>query len=398
MAYINFKEERASINNQIENRKKNNLKIRQYILKNKEDIMDYTPCKEYSFKDFNETNFGKEGILDEADFRIVESKDIVCTKFTDCNFKNIRYKNCNFIGCIFENCNFKDGGVTFENCIFIKEGTEQLPSLNNKDNLGCSFYNCNMYVRFFNCDLSMSMFEYCNITNSSFEMTYINKGLLKECKIDKIVFEDCNLSGFKTLDCYIIDLDFNDQDKTKFDDKTCFGKIPEIEKTKEEYEGIYTAYEAIAFKCKENNLVDNYGEYYYLGKVCERKSLKKIIPKLGSYIYWITCGYGQRALYPVFFSLSAIVLCAILYLFLGIKIGDEIIRLSLSSIINNDFRTNLSYLNESFNLSVALFTGVGSFNSEPIPSTYIISNIEMIIGLLMMGVGVATLIKKAKNN
>ena len=106
----------------------------------------------------------------------------------------------------------------------------------------------------------------------------------------------------------------------------------------------------------------------------------------------------SRALYPVFFSLGVIVLCAILYLFLGIKIGDESIRLTLSSIINNDFRTNLSYLNESFNLSVGLFTGVGAFNSEPIPSTYIISNIEMIIGLLMMGVGVATLIKKAKNN
>ena len=282
MAYINFKEERYSINKQIENRKKNSSKVVSYILKNKDDLKDYTPCKQYSYKNFNGTRFGKDGLLDEADFRIVESKDIVCSKFIDCNFKNIRYKNCNFIGCIFENCTFNDGGVTFENCIFVKEGTEQLPSLNNKDNLGCYFYNCNMYARFLNCDLSMALFEECNIANTYFEMTYIRKGIIKNSKLDKIVFEDCNLCGFKTLDCYIIDLDFNDKDKTKFDEKTCFGKIEAVEKTKQEYEGIYMTYETIADKFKENNLINNFGEYYYLGKVAERKSVKKIVPKISS--------------------------------------------------------------------------------------------------------------------
>ncbi|MDU2198178.1 MAG: pentapeptide repeat-containing protein, partial [Peptostreptococcaceae bacterium] len=314
MAYINFKEERYSINKQIENRKKNSSKVVSYILKNKDDLKDYTPCKQYSYKNFNGTRFGKDGLLDEADFRIVESKDIVCSKFIDCNFKNIRYKNCNFIGCIFENCTFNDGGVTFENCIFVKEGTEQLPSLNNKDNLGCYFYNCNMYARFLNCDLSMALFEECNIANTYFEMTYIRKGIIKNSKLDKIVFEDCNLCGFKTLDCYIIDLDFNDKDKTKFDEKTCFGKIEAVEKTKQEYEGIYMTYETIADKFKENNLINNFGEYYYLGKVAERKSVKKIVPKISSYFYWISCGYGQRAIYPVITSLAVIIICTILYL------------------------------------------------------------------------------------
>lgn len=398
MAYINFKEERYTINKQIEKRKKNNSNIVKYILRNKEDLKDYTPCKEYSYKKFSETLFGKEGLLDEADFRLVESSDIVCTKFIDCNFKNIKYKDCNFIGCTFENCTFNDGGVTFENCIFIKKDTEKSPSLNNKDNLGCSFYNCNMYARFLNCDLSMVLFEECKITNTSFEITYIKKGILKNCELDKITFEDCNLSGFKTLDSYIIDLDFNDNDKTRFDDKTCFGKMPEREKTKPEYEGIYMTYEILSEKYKENDLVNNSGEYYYLGKVAERKSLKKIIPKVGSYIYWISCGYGQRALFPVVTSLAVIIISTLLYLFLGIKIGEETIRLTFSSIINSDFKTIMGYLNESFNLSIGMFAGVGTNNSQPIPITYMVANIEMIIGLLMMGVGVATLVKKAKNN
>lgn len=397
MAYINFKEERYSINKQIENRKKNSSKVVSYILKNKDDLKDYTPCKQYSYKNFNGTRFGKDGLLDEADFRIVESKDIVCSKFIDCNFKNIRYKNCNFIGCIFENCTFNDGGVTFENCIFVKEGTEQLPSLNNKDNLGCYFYNCNMYARFLNCDLSMALFEECNIVNTYFEMTYIRKGIIKNSKLDKIVFEDCNLCGFKTLDCYIIDLDFNDKDKTKFDEKTCFGKIEAVEKTKQEYEGIYMTYETIADKFKENNLINNFGEYYYLGKVAERKSVKKIVPKISSYFYWISCGYGQRAIYPVITSLAVIIICTILYLFMGIKIGETEV-VTFSTLLNSDFKTIMGYINESFNLSVGMFAGVGIDNSQPTPTTYMVSNIEMMIGLLMMGVGIATLVRKAKNN
>lgn len=397
MAYINFKEERYSINKQIENRKKNNSKVVSYILRNKEKLKDYTPCKQYSYKKFSETTFGKDGLLDEADFRIVESKDIVCSKFIDCNFKNIRYKNCNFVGCTFENCTFSDGGVTFENCMFVKEGTEQLPSLNNKDNLGCSFYKCNMYVRFLNCDLSMALFEECNITNTSFEMTYIRKGIIKNSKLDKIVFEDCNLCGFKTLDCYIIDLDFNDKDKTKFDEKTCFGKIEAVEKTKQEYEGIYMTYEAIADKFKENNLINNFGEYYYLGKVAERNSLNKIFPKIGSYIYWISCGYGQRSVYPVVTSLAVIIICAILYLFVGMKVGETEI-VTFSTLLNSDFKAIMGYINESLSLSVGMFAGVGTINSQPMPILYMVSNIEMMIGLLMMGVGIATLVRKAKNN
>ncbi|MEG2256582.1 MAG: hypothetical protein RSC21_07270, partial [Cetobacterium sp.] len=110
------------------------------------------------------------------------------------------------------------------------------------------------------------------------------------------------------------------------------------------------------------------------------------------------CGYGQRALFPVVTSLAVIIISTLLYLFLGIKIGEETIRLTFSSIINSDFKTIMGYLNESFNLSIGMFAGVGTNNSQPIPITYMVANIEMIIGLLMMGVGVATLVKKAKNN
>ena len=156
-------------------------------------------------------------------------------------------------------------------------------------------------------------------------------------------------------------------------------------------------YETIADKFKENNLINNFGEYYYLGKVAERNSLNKIFPKIGSYIYWISCGYGQRSVYPVVTSLAVIIICAILYLFVGMKVGETEI-VTFSTLLNSDFKAIMGYINESLSLSVGMFAGVGTINSQPMPILYMVSNIEMMIGLLMMGVGIATLVRKAKNN
>ena len=67
-------------------------------------------------------------------------------------------------------------------------------------------------------------------------------------------------------------------------------------------------------------------------------------------------------------------------------------------LFSTDFKTLLGYFNEAFSLSIGMFSGVGFVSCEPIPVTYMIANIEMLFGFLMMGVGIATLIKKAKNN
>ena len=97
MAYINFKEERFVARNQLEQRKKNNEKLFNYIIRKKELGTGYNPCKEYSYTTFTDKEFGKKGILDEDKFSTIESKDIVCTKFIGCTFTNIKFKKCRFI-------------------------------------------------------------------------------------------------------------------------------------------------------------------------------------------------------------------------------------------------------------------------------------------------------------
>lgn len=393
MAYINFKEELFVAKKQLDKRINNNDKLFKNIMRSKNISNNFTPDSKYSFKTFDNTLFGNEKIDSEDNFKEVCNKDIICSVFRNCRFFNIKFSDCNFIGCTFIGCDFGSGGVTFENCIFVKEDSDKIPTLNNKDNFSCHFKDCNIYGKFLNCMLNYTIFEWCNLENTSFTLSDLSSVIIYNSRLSMIILSDVDLSGTKILETYIEDLEFRDKYKSKIDEKTFIDKIKFEKKTRSEYEGIYMVYETIADKFKENNLNNNFGEYYYLAKITEYKTLNPI-PKVASFIAWMTCGFGERPLYAVYSSLFIILLFSILYLLVGFDIDGQIIN--FSTLVNNFSITYIiDSLNESLNLSVGMFAGVGFNNAQPIPLSYMICNAEMLIGVIMMGLGIGTLTKKS---
>lgn len=393
MSYVNFKEERYVLKGEINKRKKNNERIYNGIIKNKIKLREYRPSNKYSYKKILDKTIGYKGIVEEGEFTEISNIDILATKFINCSFSNVKFNNCRFIGCTFEECNFEGGGVIFDSCTFIKESSEKHPSLNIKDNLGCSFYKCNLYIKFIHTDLSYLILEDSLIKNTNFEVSIMKNLIISNCELNKIEIVDCDMSGFKTLNTYIIDLEFNDDYITKFDTKTFFDKIKYIRKNKQEYEGIYVIYQNLAQVFKENNLQSNFGEYYYLGKCTERKC-EKLIPKIGSWIYWSVCGYGERPWFCIISSLVIMMIFAILYLITGMELDGKIIVYNLKSIDTWSLKLLLLDFNEAINLSIGMFAGVGVNNAQPIALNYIIANIQMLVGVVMMGVGIGTLTRK----
>ncbi|MGL5381713.1 pentapeptide repeat-containing protein [Clostridium sp.] len=391
MAYINFKEEKVKSLKQLGNRRKNNEKIYNEMIGGESLSSEYIPDKEFSYKAFEDKHWGDNKIKLQEDFKEIKDKDIICATFNNCTFKNITFKNCKFIGCKFIQCKFQEGGVVFENCIFIKEESDTKPNLNNKDNYSCDFIDCSLYVKFYCCNLSYAIFENSILYSTSIELTDASNIIINKCELNKVNIQDADLSGIKVLSSYIVDLEFTDKDKSKLDEKSFFDKIQLREKDKDEYEGIYKVYETIANKFKENQLNNNFGEYYYLCKITERKTVK-ILPKIGSYINWITCGYGERASFAIYASIGIILIFSLIYLIIGIEIDNEIIRYGLNTSLKN--KNILRDINESINLSVGMFAGVGFNNAQPIEAAYMVSNLEMVTGVIMMGVGIGALVKK----
>ena len=394
MTYINFKEEKAKGKIQIEKRKKNNESLYQFTLRHQDNLVGFCPSPKYSFKKIIDEEIGKNGILGEEAFCEILNEDIICTKFIDCTFKNIKFKNCRFIGCIFENCNFNEGGVIFENCIFIKEDSDKLPALNKKDNWGCSFYNCNMYIKLLNSDISYAIFESCILENTNIEQSNVSNCIMTKCELKSVEVTDSDFTGFKTFETYMINFSFEDKYLTKFNEKTFFDKIKLRKKDKDEYEGIYNVYQNIGDKYKDNNLTSNFGEYYYLGKCIERKSLS-LIPRIGSYLYWFTCGYGERPFFCVTSAIVLMIVFSFLYLLTGIKMENgSLVIYTFNNIGTWTIQRFFKDFNEAINLSVGMFAGVGVNNGKPTELGYFIANLEMLFGVVLMGIGVGTLVRK----
>lgn len=393
MAYINFKEERSKVNNQLDKRKHNNENLYNNILKHKDSLSGYTPSERYSFKNYEGDSFGKKGVLGEEDFHIICKEDIVCTKFINCKFNNVKFIDCRFVACVFDNCEFCGGGVIFENCFMVKKDSDKLPALNRKDNLSTSFYNCNIYAKFLNCDISFAIIEKSKIINTSFEQTSMISLIISNCELDKITFEDCDFTGGKIVASYIVDLTFDDKYRTKLDEKSFFDKIEPRVRDKAEYEGIYMIYETLADKFKENSLNNNFGEFYYLAKGMQSKCIS-LFPRIRAYIYWFTCGFGERPEYALYSGIVIIFIFAILYLFTGVAIDGEEVRYTVNTIGTLSLAQFFNDINETINLSVGTFGGLGCINCEPTKVSYFLTNIEVIIGIVMMGLGIGTLTRK----
>lgn len=389
MAYINFKEERAAAYEELKKRKENNKTIFKEMTKDRNLDKNFKPNDKLSYKNFNKEFFGHKGNESEDEFLLIENKDILCAKFLECNFMNVRFNNCKFIGCYFDNCDFKGGGVEFDNCIFVKSDTNKIPSLNINDNFSCFFHRCNIYGKFVGCNLTYCIFEECKIVDTNFEDSDLSNSIFIRNNWKKVVMKDANLKSIKVVKTYIEDLDFKDILKSKLDEKSFFDKIEIRKKTRDEYEGLYMVYETLSDKFKENNLNNNFGEYYYLCNIEKRKTLK-IIPKIQSMIYFVSCGYGERPEYTLAFGLAIIIIFSILYLFTGFVVDEEVIKYTFTEIPN----ITLKHLNEVVNLSFGIFGGIGWNNSNLTSVSYIIENVEIIIALITIGIGIGTLTRK----
>lgn len=392
MAYINFKEEKVVVAKELKNRRNNNHSI---FIKLREDNskIDIDKYEKYSFKTTSNRTLNTSKTQLEDEFIEINQENIICAHFINCKFYNIKFVQCRFIGCTFEECDFGGGGVIFENCTFVQEEIKKISHLNKKENLSCDFIRCKIYSKFANSNVSYSIFEECSFLESSFELSDFTSSIIISCEINKLNIVDSDLSGIKIVGSYILDLEFNDKLKSKLDEKSFIDKIKLRKKDKVEYEGVYTVYQNIANKFKENTLDNNFGEYYYLCKCVQRGALN-FPSKVCSYIYFITSGYGERILFPLISSIAITFIFALLYLILGMDIDGELVKyISLTS-IPSTFRTLSGHLKESLNLSVAMFGGVGVIRSMPTISTYIIADIEMIIGIIMMGIGIGTLTRK----
>ena len=283
--------------------------------------------------------------------KVVKNVDLDNIKFKGINFECIEFENCSFENCIFINCKFK-------------------------------------IARFINCNMQNIIFKDLSINEIIIENSNLKKSIFSNCDIDDITFKDCNLKSFKLIESSICKFEFDDSLVSKFDEDTFFDKLDIKDK-----EGNYKFYRAIAYKFQQNNLLNHHGEYFYLYKIMERKTLKGI-NKFKSYALWLICGYGERPTYALITSLEIIFIFTILYMIFGLSLENEIISYKEIYLANKPLSLVIDDFIRSFHFSIVTFTTVGYGDITPIGYSILLSGIQMFLGVTMVGIWTATLARK----
>lgn len=389
----NFENRKKKTLIELENRYKKNmdnykhqLEVHDSTLNVNEKNMKYNlliNSREYRIKSKEEfifSDISNKSIISKGQ-EIVYDANLTYNKFYNCIFKGIIFSNCNFYGSIFSECIFEN--IIFDNCTFYTDNNLITIFKEQCNLIKCTFKNCNM---------EKFILNECHINNTKFILTKLKNAIFNKIEIKNISLADCDMRCFKIISSKIESLSFEDEYLTKFDDESFIDEII-IENNKNNFENVYKIYKDIATKYEANRLPNRAGDYYYLYKRIERKTLKGI-DKLKSYIFWMLCGYGEKPTYALITSVEIVLIFTLIYMFTGLSIGMDIIDYDI--LIFKDLPIDgliLDFL-KSLYFSIVTFTTVGYGDITPIGYSVFLSGIEMFLGVTMVGIWTATLARK----
>lgn len=361
--------------------------LKEDSFKNEDYIKDNMKFNIEAYKDITFTyienkTIGADSIESNLSALSINNIRLVYNNFKQCIFKNIKFKKIYFYGSEFLQCVFEN--VEFDECDFYCENASITVFSQNTYFINCTFKKCNFKKTIFkNISLNNSKFNSCNMIDCIISLSYI----------ESIYIKDCDCRAFKTINTIIEIIEFEDDYLTKFNENTYIDKMDVHKKDKNFYEKIFKVYKNVGSIFESNTFLNNSGEYYYLAKCMERKSLNGL-GKIKSYILWLLCGYGERPTYALITSLEILLLFTILYMFTGLDVNGEIIKYDIFFILNLPINNLASDFFYSLYFSIVTFTTVGYGDITPIGYSIMLSGFEMILGVTMVGVWTATLARK----
>lgn len=333
---------------------------------------------------------------------------------------------------LFETNKFPEDRNNYHNCI-IKDALMNSVVYKNKNFDNIYFYKCNFNDTYFiNIESKNVYFINCSFTETSF-VSFSSEVSFTDCYFHNIYFK--NVSSFRFDSCrfsyktvfenvdfnnsYFLDIklmDSKDNEEAfdvrflncKVSDTTYIGecqiisfsyfyyhpKSELIYRNNATFSSICPFYRSFSLMFKNEGLNDLYGEYFLLDKLVERMYIEGV-EKLKSTISLITCGYGEKPLFCLISSLVIIVFSSILYMFLGISEGNNSTTF-ISLIISDPYpiKSTVFFFLKCFHFSLVTFATVGYGNITPSGGSYVVSAIEIMLGVIMIGLWTSTLVRK----
>jgi len=343
---------------------------------------------------FNYENLKLNGNT-KLDYINIKLED-VC--YSNCEFKNMNFENNCFSNVIFINCKFI-------NCRFIRG------KINLRNFL--EFNNCildKIYIN--NCNFSSLYIKECSLYKVDFKNSFMKGCNFVRNSYDEVRFIDnCNL-----MDCIIKDMEgtmdikfINEKSYTKLNYGSYIGKFNYKDMKKNNtcrnnkkssncicncnYLNISFSYMDFGEQYLRNHVGGRYGRCFYQSKLAFHRTLKGR-KKFYSSVANIVCGYGEKPYRSFMLSLIIILIFALLYMITGINCSSGVIGISG---LAGDFSVKMLFKNIIYciHFSLVTFSTVGYGDLLPYNMMgVILSSIEILIGIIMIGILTSTLVRK----
>lgn len=341
----------------------------------------------YRHTRFDDLFIGLENAPNEDAFFTVTGIRFAYCDFVGCGFGNLKFIDCCFVGCNFTGSYTLGLGAVFENCRFMRT----ISGKNSLDDMPSVFTDCELTVKLYNCDFDSVVAEKTHFYFTVFNQVNAINTLFVDCTLDTVTVSDCDLRGTKLVKPRFIEFNVEDTIKrTKVNKKTFLGYIDYNLSEEREVRNATEVYSAFSEMYENNKVFSLAGEYFYLSKRTEFHTLKGW-ERFKSLVGLITCGYGERPSNSLITSLCLILLCGTLYLFFGVVANNELIQ------YRPDWLHPLpsfGQLIQCYHFSLVTFSTVGYGNVTPVGGSLAVSAFEMVLGVIMVGIWVSTLVRK----
>ena len=238
-----------------------------------------------------------------------------------------------------------------------------------------------------NSDLYRANLENAHLFMLDLSGSSLMKANLAKANLHYSNLEGCNLLGVNLKGAKIEHVNWGKQIPQETQAKRAKSRDNQIDL----YQQAEEIYRNLRQTAEHQGLFEFAGQFFQKEMVMRRKQLpkysfKRIISKLVD----IFCGYGERPIKVIIFSLLVIVLFATLYFFSGLSFSGE----SLAFDSNIGFWENIKIYFTALYFSVVTFTTLGYGDLAPIGIARALAALEAFLGSFTLALFVVVFVKK----